>query len=60
MQTISPDEYKKAHAELVAGNKDSAKKKYLACTVVREQPKIGRNALCPCGSGKKYKKCCGR
>ena len=24
----------------------------------REQPKIGRNDLCPCGSGKKYKKCC--
>jgi len=23
-------------------------------------PKIGRNELCPCGSGKKYKKCCGR
>lgn len=22
--------------------------------------KIGRNALCPCGSGNKYKKCCGR
>ena len=22
--------------------------------------KIGRNDLCPCGSGKKYKKCCGR
>ncbi len=27
---------------------------------VREQPKIGRNEPCPCGSGKKYKKCCGR
>ena len=27
-------------------------------TYVREQPKIGRNDLCPCGSGKKYKKCC--
>jgi len=27
---------------------------------VREEPKIGRNDLCPCGSGKKYKKCCGR
>lgn len=26
---------------------------------VREQPKIGRNDPCPCGSGKKYKKCCG-
>ena len=28
--------------------------------IVREQPKVGRNDLCPCGSGKKYKKCCGR
>lgn len=28
-------------------------------TVVREGPKIGRNDPCPCGSGKKYKKCCG-
>ena len=26
---------------------------------VREQPKTGRNDPCPCGSGKKYKKCCG-
>jgi preprotein translocase subunit SecA len=28
-------------------------------TIVREVPKVGRNDLCPCGSGKKYKKCCG-
>ena len=28
--------------------------------VVREDPKVGRNDPCPCGSGKKYKKCCGR
>ncbi|MDE2706113.1 MAG: SEC-C metal-binding domain-containing protein, partial [Gemmatimonadota bacterium] len=27
--------------------------------VVREQPKVGRNAPCPCGSGKKYKHCHG-
>ncbi len=27
--------------------------------VVRNQPKVGRNEPCPCGSGKKYKKCCG-
>jgi len=27
--------------------------------VKRESPKVGRNELCPCGSGKKYKKCCG-
>ena len=25
----------------------------------REEPKVGRNDPCPCGSGKKYKKCCG-
>ena len=29
-------------------------------TVVREGAKIGRNDPCPCGSGKKYKKCCGK
>jgi uncharacterized protein YecA (UPF0149 family) len=27
-------------------------------TVRRESPKVGRNDPCPCGSGKKYKKCC--
>ena len=25
----------------------------------REEPRVGRNDPCPCGSGKKYKKCCG-
>ena len=34
---------------------ESAKKK----PVKRSEKKIGRNAPCPCGSGKKYKKCCG-
>jgi uncharacterized protein YchJ len=29
-------------------------------TIVRDSPKVGRNDPCPCGSGKKYKKCCGR
>ena len=27
-------------------------------TIRRTEPKIGRNEKCPCGSGKKYKKCC--
>ena len=27
---------------------------------VRVDKKVGRNAPCPCGSGKKYKKCCGQ
>ena len=29
-------------------------------TTIRKEKKIGRNDPCPCGSGKKYKKCCGR
>lgn len=29
-------------------------------TYVRSEPKVGRNDPCPCGSGRKFKKCCGR
>ncbi len=29
-------------------------------TVRRESPKVGRNDPCPCGSGKKFKQCCGK
>ena len=29
-------------------------------TIKHEEPKVGRNDPCPCGSGKKYKKCCGK
>jgi preprotein translocase subunit SecA len=32
----------------------------VAVPVVRDQPKVGRNDPCPCGNGKKYKKCCGK
>lgn len=31
---------------------------FLPETYVRAEPKVGRNDPCPCGSGKKYKKCC--
>ncbi|MCP4508291.1 MAG: SEC-C domain-containing protein, partial [Fuerstiella sp.] len=29
-------------------------------SVAQRSPKVGRNDPCPCGSGKKYKKCCGK
>ncbi len=32
----------------------------IAATPIAAQKKVGRNDPCPCGSGKKYKKCCGR
>ncbi|MGE4285285.1 MAG: preprotein translocase subunit SecA [Phycisphaerae bacterium] len=28
--------------------------------IINDEPKVGRNDPCPCGSGKKYKKCCGK
>jgi preprotein translocase subunit SecA len=31
----------------------------LVKTIKRDEPKVGRNDPCPCGSGKKYKKCHG-
>jgi uncharacterized protein len=34
-------------------------RKSAVATVQRDAPKVGRNDDCPCGSGKKYKKCCG-
>lgn len=36
------------------------KKKHFASQTPLELPKVGRNEPCPCGSGKKYKKCCMR
>ncbi len=33
---------------------------FIQTPYVRDTPKIGRNDPCPCGSGKKYKKCCGK
>lgn len=35
-------------------------KDYKESRIVRNEEKIGRNDPCPCGSGKKYKKCCGK
>jgi preprotein translocase subunit SecA len=45
------------HAE--AGGDGEEKPRPKQETVVRTQPKVGRNDPCPCGSGKKYKKCHG-
>ena len=41
--------------EMSRGEEQTVKK-----PVVRKDKKVGRNEACPCGSGKKYKKCCGK
>ncbi|MBC2714253.1 MAG: preprotein translocase subunit SecA [Desulfobacteraceae bacterium] len=43
--------------EMNFSHSDSGLKK---APVVRDKDKVGRNDPCPCGSGKKYKKCCGK
>ena len=45
----------KKHPEVLQGG-EAVK----VATVRREEPKVGRNDPCHCGSGKKYKKCCGQ
>lgn len=44
-------------AKPISTNKDESAG---GTTRVRKEPKVGRNDPCPCGSGKKYKQCCGK
>jgi preprotein translocase subunit SecA len=46
-----------SHPETAEGG--DGEKRPKQATVVRAAPKVGRNDPCPCGSGKKYKKCHG-
>ncbi|MCR1951787.1 MULTISPECIES: preprotein translocase subunit SecA [Clostridium] len=58
IQVQKPVERERVAEETTAshGGDDSDVKKQ----PVKNEPKVGRNDLCPCGSGKKYKNCCGR
>ena len=47
-------------AVAIGGNGDGADEVTLDLPVRRALPKVGRNDPCPCGSGKKFKNCCGR
>jgi len=48
------------HAQSAGGSPMQRASRPEGATVVRSQPKVGRNDPCPCGSGKKYKMCHGR
>jgi preprotein translocase subunit SecA len=49
-----------ADGDSVSGNGDGSELKLDLAPVRRDMPKVGRNEPCPCGSGKKFKNCCGR
>lgn len=45
---------------LTAEEKEEIKRDYNKTKTVVKGKKVGRNEACPCGSGKKYKQCCGK
>lgn len=47
-------------AVLTEERKAELYKEQKASRTIRKEAKVGRNDACPCGSGKKYKKCCGK
>jgi len=49
-----------AMAGVAVGDGDGADEVSIDLPIRRSIPKVGRNEPCPCGSGKKYKNCCGR
>jgi len=56
LQAIHPDADKGMASQVTPEGSEEEK----AQTFRREVPKVGRNDPCPCGSGKKYKQCCGK
>jgi uncharacterized protein len=48
-----------AYRFFAPARRDLARQVRAANTIVRDEPKVGRNDLCPCGSGRKYKRCHG-
>jgi preprotein translocase subunit SecA len=48
-----------AYKPTITANPDEQPKETVSQTIIKEK-KVGRNDPCPCGSGKKYKKCCGK
>lgn len=57
------EESKKEFNKIIQVKKQTVSKKELKTEKVmpeKTEPKVGRNDPCPCGSGKKYKKCCGK
>jgi preprotein translocase subunit SecA len=47
-------------ADMAGEEKDQQSSTDTSKPVIRSTPKVGRNSPCPCGSGKKYKQCCGK
>ncbi|WP_163339650.1 preprotein translocase subunit SecA [Desulfopila sp. IMCC35008] len=60
VEKLEEERRRKKEQELAMNKAASGKELEEDKTVKRDGDKIGRNAACPCGSGKKYKRCCGK
>jgi len=63
IQLVQNDDVERMEQEqrkrkVIMNRNDEAER--VAKPITRDADKVGRNDLCPCGSGKKYKKCCGK
>lgn len=58
MNFYEPEEIARRQKRWKEEDRKKTREGNTSASVVREGPKIGRNDPCPCGSGKKYKKCC--
>jgi preprotein translocase subunit SecA len=52
--------YQHASASSLVEEQEDLPAEEIKQPVLREGPKVGRNDPCPCGSGKKFKQCCGK
>lgn len=57
---VTNEGFDESAISLVEGKLSQSDKNHVQQTIVNDGPKVGRNDPCPCGSGKKYKNCCGR
>lgn len=56
---MDDDDWEDEEDEEDGGEPDDGRSLILHPALGREEPKVGRNSPCPCGSGKKFKNCCG-
>lgn len=57
---VTNEGFDESAISLVEGKLSQSDKNHVQQTIVNDGPKVGRNDPCPCGSGKKYKNCCGK
>jgi preprotein translocase subunit SecA len=59
-QRQTPSSVRYEHPSTTGSDSDAETDSAETQTMTRQGPKVGRNAPCPCGSGKKYKQCHGK